>query len=299
MDHSPWALEPTVSPLPGVHVDDLDHGMRIAERSPSRSSLSGPTPGMRWGAAGRYAIERCIGSGGMGTVFEAKDGLLGRVVALKVLHCRESDEVDRGRILREARLAALVGHERIATVYEVGEHEGTPFVAMELVRGATLRSSMRHGPVAPFYVLKRAVEIAEALAELHEHDVIHRDLKPENVMLSDRGRVKLLDFGLARQHPLRVDGRGDHAGMGSAAESAPALSGTPGYMAPERFEGRRLDPRVDVFALGVILYELVTGMQPFQGASFSELLAAIRGARNPGMPEGSPVAKSGVPWSDD
>src|ERR1700733_6845798 len=176
--------------------DELEDVVRLVARSPSRSPGSEPLPGMRWGASGRYVIQKRVGAGGMGTVYEATDELLGRGVALKVLHrsSDEDEEVNRARILREARLAARVEHDRIARVYDVGEHEGVLFVAMEFVRGTSLRASMSEGDL--FYTLKLATQIAEGLAELHANDVIHRDLKPENVMLSKQGGVKLVDFGL-------------------------------------------------------------------------------------------------------
>jgi serine/threonine protein kinase len=232
-----------------------------------------PLPGTTWGASGRYVIERLVGTGGMGAVYEARDELLGRVVALKVLSGVDDGEREgRLRVLREARLAARVEHERIARIYDVGEHGGSLFVAMEFIRGTTLRSSMTKGREIPFYAAKLAVAIAEGLAELHAHDVIHRDLKPENVMLSEHGGVKLLDFGLARH--LGKVGQSSAAAQPVDVETGAGLSGTPGYMAPERFQGRPLDPRVDVFALGVIIYELVTGTRPFACRSPSDIVNA-------------------------
>src|ERR1700733_1060571 len=186
--------------------DELEDVVRLVARSPSRSPGSEPLPGMRWGASGRYVIQKRVGAGGMGTVYEATDELLGRVVALKVLHrsSDEDEEVNRARILREARLAARVEHERIARVYDVGEHEGVLFVAMEFVRGTSLRTAIGEGGSEMFYALNLATQIAEGLAELHANDVIHRDLKPENVILSKQGGVKLVDFGLAREHARDV-----------------------------------------------------------------------------------------------
>src|SRR5580658_4982125 len=166
--------------------DELEDVVRLVARSPSRSHRSEPLPGMRWGASGRYVIQKRVGAGGMGTVYEAADELLGRVVALKVMHRSSGDdeEVTRARILREARLAARVEHDRIARVYDVGEHEGVLFLAMEFVRGRSLRTAMSERGLGMVYALNLATQIAEGLAELHANDVIHRDLKPENVMLS-------------------------------------------------------------------------------------------------------------------
>jgi serine/threonine protein kinase/O-acetyl-ADP-ribose deacetylase (regulator of RNase III) len=259
----------------GPGDDPLDDVVRQVARSPSIGAE--PIPGRRWGAADRYAIERYVGAGGMGTVYEARDVVLGRVVALKILHaCADDDhDVHRSRVLREARLAARVEHNRVARVYDVGAHEGRAFVAMEFVHGGTLRSAMRHGRVPPTYVLRLAIDIAEGLAELHASGIVHRDLKPENVMLSTEGDVKLVDFGLARQQTAEIDQYAPAAKPQEVRESAQAFSGTLGYLAPERLEGAPLDPRADIFALGVIIYELVTGTRPFDGHRPLDILAAI------------------------
>jgi serine/threonine protein kinase/O-acetyl-ADP-ribose deacetylase (regulator of RNase III) len=279
-----WAIEAeqngraqgTASRLASANSEEspseIDEVVRRVACSPARPPFSGLFQGMRMGASGRYVIERRIGAGGMGTVYEAKDELLQKVVALKVLHRGggRDDEAPRALVLREARLASRVDHERVARVFDVGEHEGDLFVAMEFVRGTTLRSLVNKGRTPAFYALKIAIGIAEGLAALHDRDVIHRDLKPENVMVSQQGGVKLLDFGLARQYaaesPLACPGAG---GSGST------FSGTPGYMAPEVVEGRSPDPRVDVFALGVIVYELVTGSRPFAVHRPLDILTAV------------------------
>jgi serine/threonine protein kinase len=251
-------------------TDDLDDVVRAVARAPSGAPPREPFPGTRLGAAGRYLIGRRLGAGGTGTVYAATDTLLVRPVALKLLNRGPSVEQDanRARVLREARFAAQVEHERIARVYDVGQDEDSLFVAMEFVRGTTLRSWMRSRAATATDALAIAIQIAEGLAELHACGVIHRDLKPENVMLSEQGGdVKLLDFGLARNQSPGVQANASPAATAPtpSSESAVGFSGTPGYVAPERFEGRPLDPRVDVFALGVIAYELVTGKRPFGG----------------------------------
>jgi formylglycine-generating enzyme required for sulfatase activity/predicted Ser/Thr protein kinase len=235
-------------------------------------------PGTRLGEAGRYVIERCLGHGGMGTVYAASDTLLGRHVALKVLdpHAHEGSMVHHARLLREARIAARVEHERIARVYDVGAHEGSDFVAMEYVRGTTLRAWMDARRTAtPEEALGVVTRIAEGLAELHAHGVVHRDLKPENVMLTPNGGLKLLDFGLARYtiRPLLDPGAAPEAALADGASLA-ATSGTPGYMAPEQCLGEPIDARVDVFALGVIFHELLVGERPFRGATVHAVLRA-------------------------
>jgi CheY-like chemotaxis protein len=219
----------------------------------------------------------------MGTVYAATDTLLNRVVALKVLHPIFGVDMNtnRNRVLREARLAARVEHERIARVYDVGEHEGSLFVAMEFVPGSTLRAWMLPRFNYVRHMRQIFIGIAEGLAALHAHGVIHRDLKPENVMLSEGLSVKLLDFGLARNH---VDATGvalptDAREVGPlGGESAAAWSGTLGYTAPERFEGAAIHPRSDVFALGVIIFEMVTGSRPFGGEQPTAFLQATNHA---------------------
>jgi serine/threonine protein kinase len=226
---------------------------------------------MRWGASGRYVIERFVGEGGMGKVYAATDTLLGRTVALKVLNVGSDTTDGRSRklIVREARFAAQVENERIARVYDVGEHGDLVFVAMEFVRGPTLRRWMADHRPSLAETTTVAAQIAEGLRALHTRGVIHRDLKPENMMISESGAVKLLDFGLARRHTVGAEGiNGNPAGAfaDSDGDSSVGFSGTPGYMAPERFLGAPLDPRLDIYALGVIVYELVTGARPFADA---------------------------------
>jgi len=244
----------------------FDAVLRAVAHAPPCEPVHETPPGARWGA--RYVIERKLGSGGMGTVYLATDSLLGRLVALKVLHPSERREADtqRERLLREARLAALVEHERVARVYDVGEHDDQMFVAMEYVRGTNLRAWMGQ-PHAPSEVLALVAQIADGLEVLHDASVVHRDLKPENVMLLEAGGVKLLDFGLAGQ-VLPVDAVADTAELGDGS----TFSGTVGYIAPEG----HVDARADIFAFGVILHELVTGERPFPAVRGSVLAEVLR-----------------------
>lgn len=248
-----------------AELDDLLR--RIAYAPPRHPSSEPARTGERWGAGGRYVIEARLGRGGMGTVYSAADTLLSRTVALKVLDAAHGDDeaAQRARLLREARIAARIEHERIVRVYDVGEHEGSLFVAMELLRGVTLRSWMAGRTAAAGEMLAVVGQIADGLAALHAAGVFHRDLKPENVMLTEQGGIRLLDFGLAR-HAARpgAEGGGPVAIRAPAGgESLVGLSGTPAYMAPEQWAGHPLDARVDVFALGIMVYELVTGARPF------------------------------------
>jgi serine/threonine-protein kinase len=262
---------------PTGQSDELDALLRSIAHAPARSPPRDPPAGATWGAGGRYVIERRLGRGGMGTVYVASDTLLGRLVALKVLDTGEADgEVAayHARLLREARLAARLEHERVARVYDVGEHEGSPFVAMEYVRGVTLRAWMSESREPP-EIVAIATQIAEGLSVLHASGVIHRDLKPENVMLAAQGGTKLVDFGLARQVTLAHDEPSlDWEAHGIDAATFTACLGTPGYMAPEHCRGQPVDVRADVFALGVILYEFVTGQRPFRGTTLPAVMRA-------------------------
>jgi serine/threonine protein kinase len=283
--------------LPTTDIDsdpdpEAEEVLRAVAFSPPRRPRSAVVPGTQWGESGRYAIERRLGRGGMGTVYAATDTVLKRIVALKILDAADADQMSahHARLLREAQLAARVEHERIARVYDVGAFDGFAFVAMEYVPGGTLRQWMTGRAVPLAQTLDIAIQIAEGLAELHGRGVVHRDLKPENVMLTAQGGIKLLDFGLARVGVVPGDEPGGSPRVGAAGApgsgeggSIAAAGGTPGYMAPEQYSGQPIDARVDVFALGVIIYELATGQRLFQGATARVLMTAtLVGAPPPG-----------------
>jgi serine/threonine-protein kinase len=257
-------------------------------RIPSRADVPLPGPVPRPGdRLGRFTLLSEIGRGGMGVVYAAEDSTLGREVALKVLPTCGDDE-RRRRFLGEARSAAALTHTGIATVYDVGEVEGHVFIAMELIRGRTLRAALDQRALPLPEALRIAREIARALRKAHARGVIHRDLKPENVMIADDGQVKLLDFGLAkRSHAVEVSslggvstevaptGDGPHVTTGGMRTEEGRVLGTPGYMSPEQAKGRPVDARSDVFSFGVMLYELCTGARPFAGATPAELFARL------------------------
>src|SRR5262245_60678836 len=210
----------------------------------------------------------------MGAVYRAYDTTLKRPLAIKLL--RESGAGDQ--LLREAQSASALSHSAICTVYEVGADRGSTFIAMEYVDGESLASKVAHGPLEIADVLQHGIEVADALAHAHERGVIHRDLKAANVIVTKSGRVKVVDFGLARRLDLEMADA-----MTLESLSGPGITaGTPYAMAPEQVKSGTIDHRTDIWALGVLLYEMVSGRQPFSGATMPELMAAI--LRDPPAP---------------
>ena len=204
----------------------------------------------------------------MGVVYAAMDTELGRRVAIKVLPQEVTlDPVRRERFLREARSAAAVKHPAIATVHDIGELDGHVYIVMELVEGQSLRAALQHGPPALAHGLQLAATLADAVQTAHQAGVVHRDLKPENLMLDPSGALKILDFGIAKLDPALVP-----AAQGVTREGA-AL-GTPGYMSPEQVRGLDVDARTDIFAIGVIVYEMLGGRPPFLGPTVVDVLTA-------------------------
>jgi serine/threonine protein kinase len=224
---------------------------------------------------GPYEIIASLGEGGMGEVYRARDSRLGRDVALKVLPPEvTSDAVRLERFDREARAIAALNHPHIVTIYSTEEIDGVRFITMELVEGQTLDTWLITAGRSLAKFFEVAVPIADALTAAHHKLITHRDLKPGNVMVSNDGRVKVLDFGLARI------GDAESASTNLAATQAPitqqgTIVGTMPYMSPEQIEGGALDPRSDLFSLGVILYEMLSGERPFQGSSSASLMTAI------------------------
>jgi serine/threonine protein kinase len=231
---------------------------------------------------GPYEIVNTLGSGGMGEVYRARDTRLDRSVAIKILppHLGERPEL-KERFEREARAVSALNHPNICTLYDIGHQDGIDFIVLELLEGENLAQRLSRGPLSIEEALRYSTEIADALDKAHRHGVVHRDLKPGNLMITKSGS-KLLDFGLAKIsapsvfRPVSGDERAP--GSGSHAEgltSQGALLGTLHYMAPEQLEGRDADPRSDVFSLGVLIYEMVSGQKAFQGKSQASVVAAI------------------------
>ena len=236
----------------------------------ARMALS---PGSRLGP---YEISAQIGAGGMGEVYRATDINLERQVAIKVLPEAMAADPDRlVRFDREAKTLAALNHSNIAVIYGLERSGGTLALVMELVEGLTLAERIAQGAIPVSDVLPIARQIADALQAAHEQGIIHRDLKPANIKLRPDGTVKVLDFGLAR-HTARLGPDDVSRSLNHSAADAGRAVGTPAYMAPEQVQGRGSDARTDLFAFGLVLYEMVTGRLPFPGVSLGSLLASGR-----------------------
>jgi eukaryotic-like serine/threonine-protein kinase len=236
---------------------------------------------------GPYEIQSPLGAGGMGEVYRARDTRLDRTVAIKVLaaHLSSSPELKQ-RMEREARSISSLNHPNVCHLYDIGSHDGTDYLVMEFLEGETLAERLRKGPLPLNEILKIGIAIAEALAVAHRQGIVHRDLKPGNIMLTKSG-AKLMDFGLAKSVAAGVSGVASSAPLLSAARTmsgasplsplttAGAIIGTIQYMSPEQIEGKEADARSDIFALGAVLYEMLTGTRPFEGKSQISVASAI------------------------
>ena len=223
---------------------------------------------------GHYRVTDIIGAGGMGEVFLARDERLGRDVAIKVLlGSVAQDEQRMARFEREAKLLASLSHQNIATLYGLEEHEGQRFLVMELAEGTTLANRIALRPIPIDDALDYARQIAEGLEAAHERGIIHRDLKPANVMLSPEGRIKILDFGLAKgfepsgSSPSTPESIANSPTLTAAVTGTGVLLGTAAYMSPEQARGKAADKRTDVWAFGCVLYEMLSGHKAFQGTT--------------------------------
>lgn len=236
------------------------------EKTVVDASLSLMTPGE---SLGSFEIVSLVGKGGMGLVYRARDPQLDRFVALKVIRPEILDEAGRERFLREARASSRIQHPHVVTVYSAGQSRGYPWLAMEFIEGQPLSKVIAARPVEWRQALKWMIDLLDALEMLHQEGIVHRDLKPDNIMVDGNGEVKLMDFGLA------------------SLKAAPALTvpgaamGTVYYMSPEQAMGQAADARSDVFAMGVILYEMLSGQRPFTGEQAMSVLYAIHNSPPP------------------
>ena len=230
------------------------------------------SPGARLGP---YEIVAPLGAGGMGEVYRARDTKLDRAVAVKVLPSHLIADKDAlMRFEREAKAVAALSHPNILAIFDFGTYEGTTIAAMELLEGETLRGRLASGPLPPRKAAELGLQICQALAAAHEKGIVHRDLKPENVFVTKDGRIKVLDFGLARVIPVRAAHERETMDLTPATEAGTVL-GTVGYMSPEQVRGQEVDARSDIFSFGSILYEMLSGRRAFRGDSAVEILSAI------------------------
>ncbi len=213
---------------------------------------------------GRYEITSELGQGAMGVVYAAKDPLIDRSVAIKTINlslAKEEKEEYEGRFYQEARAAGRLNHPNIVTIYDVGKSGDIAYIAMELLQGRELRDIMNEGVLLPVaQVLDIAIQVAQGLGYAHEHEIVHRDIKPSNIMVVRDGQVKITDFGIARMSSAAVR---TQSGM---------VLGSPKYMSPEQVMGRDIDERSDIFSLGVMLYEMLTGQAPFNGDNVNTIM---------------------------
>jgi eukaryotic-like serine/threonine-protein kinase len=267
----------------GGGATDTVVGKGDGEKSPG-TVLVGSSPAGHPESFGRYRVLRELGRGAMGVVYLARDDRISRNVAIKALHLGANlAEGDRkeitGRFNREAQAAGMLSHPNIVTIYDVGEQDGTPYIAMEYLEGATLTEIASEGPLSIPQATDITVQILSALSYAHGHDIVHRDIKPDNIFLLPDGRVKVADFGIAR------------ITSSSTMTQVGQVMGTPGYMSPEQVKGETVGPSSDIFSTAVVFYELLTGTAAFSSASATSIMYKIvheepRPAHlvNPGVP---------------
>ena len=277
---------PALSSPPGSAVAPGDATMPVGSRSGPNAPGECLAAGSRLGP---YEVIALLGAGGMGEVYRARDPRLGREVAIKRVRGADPSPDARRRFDREARAAGALNHPNLLAVYDVGEEAGMPYVVTELLDGETLRGRLRGGALAAAEAVALARQVLAGLAAAHDKGIVHRDLKPENLFLTADGRVKILDFGLAKR--LRgEDGRG---ALEQSLTGAGFVVGTLGYTAPEQLRGELAGTRADLFAVGAVLFEMLAGRRAFPGATALETMSAVLGDEPP------PLRAAGVPAALD
>ena len=250
---------------------------------------------------GPYEIQGLIGAGGMGEVYRATDARLGRAVAIKILPKSLADDKDRlRRFEQEARAAGQLNHPNILAIHDVGAAEGLPYIVTELLDGHDVRQMLGKGPIPPRKAIEYTVQAARGLAAAHAKGILHRDLKPENVFVTADGHVKILDFGLAKlirrpEGPAATGhGAADDTGPQASATMTGTIMGTASYMSPEQIRQQPTDHRTDVFSLGCILYEMLSGARAFDGETAMDRMTAILHSEPPDPPRAVEDAFSGI-----
>src|SRR6516164_1379182 len=224
---------------------------------------------------GPYEIQSLLGEGGMGEVYRARDTRLGRDVALKILPASLTQNPDRlHRFEQEARAVAALNHPNILALFDIRRHDGSPFLVSELLEGESLRDVLEAGALGQRKTIDYGVQIAHGLAAAHEKGIVHRDLKPENIFVTKDGRIKILDFGLAKLAQSPGTG-GDEATLTNAHTAVGVVMGTASYMAPEQVRGESVDVRADIFAFGAVLYEMLSGGRAFRRDTTAETMTAV------------------------
>jgi serine/threonine protein kinase len=245
---------------------------------------------------GPYEVLSPLGAGGMGEVYRARDPRLGRDVAIKVLPASFCKDADRLRRFEdEARAAGSLSHPNITAVFDVGSHDGAPYVVSELLEGEELRAALAGGRLSTRRALDYAIQMAHGLAAAHEKGIIHRDLKPENVFVTRDGRLKILDFGLATTaQPKNGSPAQTNLPTACGGTDPGVVVGTLGYIAPEQLRGRPADARSDIFSLGAILYEMLSGERAFHGDSAADTMSAILRDEPPDLTHSDPKISAGL-----
>jgi len=241
-----------------------------------------------------YEVLGLLGAGGMGEVYRARDLVLKRDVAIKVLPPVVSRDPEKlRRFEQEAQAAAALNHPNILAVYRFGVFEGAPYLVSELLEGETLRQLLQRGRLPSRKIIDYGIQIAHGLAAAHGKGIVHRDLKPENLFVSSDGKIKILDFGLAKLTQRQPGPDGDATTVTGSTEPGMVM-GTVGYMAPEQVRGGSIDPRTDIFAFGAVLYEMLAGKRAFQHPTAAETMTAILNEDPPGISQIVPVVAPGM-----